>query len=157
MDRVRDHDHLTGQYRGPAHSDCNLQLQFDNAERSKQNFCIFVVFHNLRRYDAHLIMKGYKKSIFDKGNVTCIPNNMERYMSFTIDNLWFLDCFQFMSASLYKLASNLKQENFVHSRRHTPVDKFHLISRKGVFCYDYWDGPDKASEASLPPRQSFYS
>ena len=101
-------------------------------------------------------MKGYRTSIFDKRNVTCIPNNMERYMSFTIDNLRFIDSFQFMSASLDKLASNLKQEDFVHSRCHTIVNKFHLIAQKGVFCYDYRDGPDKASEASLPSRQSFY-
>lgn len=25
--RVRDHDHFTGKYRGPAHRGCNLQLQ----------------------------------------------------------------------------------------------------------------------------------
>ena len=69
----------------------------------------------------------------------------------------FIDSFQFMSASLDKLASNLRQEDFTHTRLHTPRDKLQLMIRKGVFCYDYWDGPDKANENQLPSRESFYS
>ena len=82
---------------------------------------------------------------------------MERYLSFTIDNLRFIDSFQFMSASLDKLASNLHQVDFTHTRLHTPRDKFQLMIRKGVFYYDYWDGPDKANENQLLSRESFYS
>ena len=63
---------------------------------------------------------------------------MERYLSFTIDNLRFIDLFQFVNASLDKLASNLHQEDFSHTRLHTPRDKLQLMIRKGVFCYDYW-------------------
>ncbi|XP_053989947.1 uncharacterized protein LOC128882377, partial [Hylaeus volcanicus] len=37
--RVRDHCHLTGRYRGPAHSNCSLNY--------KNSFCIPIVFHNL--------------------------------------------------------------------------------------------------------------
>ena len=42
--KVRDHDHLSGEYRGAAHSICNLQLQ--------QRIKIPVFFHNLRGYDG---------------------------------------------------------------------------------------------------------
>ena len=47
--KVRDHDHRTGQYRGAAHACCNINY-----------FCnryLPVVFHNLRGYDGHLIIK----------------------------------------------------------------------------------------------------
>ena len=37
IDRVRDHCHLTGKYRGAAHSDCNLQLQFKKDKRNNRS------------------------------------------------------------------------------------------------------------------------
>ena len=38
-DRVRDHDHMTGLYRGAAHNECNLNYKFTGK--------IPVVLHNL--------------------------------------------------------------------------------------------------------------
>ena len=42
--RVRDHCHITGQYRGSAHQDCNLNFQITDK--------IPVIFHNLRGYEV---------------------------------------------------------------------------------------------------------
>ena len=47
--RVRDHCHTTGQYRGSAHQDCNLNFRITDK--------IPVIFHNLRGYDSHFIMQ----------------------------------------------------------------------------------------------------
>jgi hypothetical protein len=49
---VRDHDHVSGLYRGPAHNSCNL--------KHRQTKKIKVVFHNLKGYDSHLIVKAWK-------------------------------------------------------------------------------------------------
>ena len=38
-----------------------------------------------------------------KGNITCIVNNAEKYISFSIGQPKFLDSFQFMASSLEKL------------------------------------------------------
>ena len=116
--RVRDHCHITGNYRGSAHQECNLKLKV-NPEEMK----IPVIFHNLRGYDSHFIMqeigaivknhaytnkKGGKCQI----NINAIPNNMEKYMAFMLGNhLTFLDSFQFMSSSLEKLVSNLQKKH----------------------------------------------
>jgi hypothetical protein len=48
--KVRDHDHITGKYRGAAHKKCNIDY-FSNRY-------VPVVFHNLRGYDGHLIIKN---------------------------------------------------------------------------------------------------
>ena len=70
--KVRDHCHFTGRYRGAAHKICNFLYR-------KPNFTP-VVFHNLSGYDSHLFIKNLG---FTEGNIDCIPNNKERYISFT--------------------------------------------------------------------------
>jgi len=52
-DRVRDHCHLTGNYRGAAHNHCNLNYKFTSR--------IPVVFHNLKNYDGHLLVRASGK------------------------------------------------------------------------------------------------
>ena len=47
--KIRDHCHLTGKYRGSAHSICNLKFNVSNE--------IPVVFHNGSNYDYHFIIK----------------------------------------------------------------------------------------------------
>ena len=71
-DKVRDHCHYTGKYRGAAHNECNLKYR-------KPKFTP-VVFHNLSGYDSHLFIKNLG---FNAGNIDCIPNNDEKYISFT--------------------------------------------------------------------------
>ena len=71
-DKVRDHCHFTGRYRGAAHNKCNLNYR-------KPDFTP-VVFHNLSGYDSHLFIKNLG---FSQGNIDCIPNNEERYIGFT--------------------------------------------------------------------------
>ena len=73
-DRVRDHCHFTGRYRGPAHNSCNLKY------RKPKNISVF--FHNLSGYDSHLFIKKNGSSN-KKENVDCIPNNEEKYISFS--------------------------------------------------------------------------
>ena len=50
-DKVRDHCHLTGKYRGPAHNTCNI-----NVTQKQSNFIPFI-FHNFSNYDCHLFFK----------------------------------------------------------------------------------------------------
>ena len=61
-----------------------------------------------------------------------------------------------MNASLDKLPSNLSFDEFVHTRRHSSPNNFHLLMRKGVFPYEYWDGPDKMNERHLPGKEAFF-
>ena len=56
------------------------------------------MFHNVRGYESHLIMKEIDK--FDV-KVNVIPNGLEKYMAFTIiENLIFIDIMQFMNSRL---------------------------------------------------------
>ena len=63
-DRVRDHCHLSGKFRGAAHEIYNLKYKVPKFFQ--------VVFHNLSGYDSYLFIKTFGNS---EGDISCIPNN----------------------------------------------------------------------------------
>ena len=71
---VRDHCHYTDKYRDPTHNECNSQFR-------KPKFTP-IFFHNLSGYDSHLFIKNLGKT---QGNIKCIPNIEEKYISFSRD------------------------------------------------------------------------
>ncbi|XP_057299543.1 uncharacterized protein LOC130630167 [Hydractinia symbiolongicarpus] len=75
MRKVRDHCHYTGQYRGAAHSSCNLKYRIPNE--------IPVVMHNRSRYDDHIIIKQLARE-FKSHEFKCLGENSEKYISFSI-------------------------------------------------------------------------
>ncbi|MEW8687500.1 MAG: hypothetical protein AB2556_16930 [Candidatus Thiodiazotropha sp.] len=89
------------------------------------------VFHNLRGYDSHLLMQAISKV---KGKISCIPNNTEKYTSFSLDQLRFIDSAQFLLTSLDKLAAANQPEAFQITARYEPdLHKRQLLMRKGVY------------------------
>ena len=63
IDKIGDHCHLTGYYRGPAHSKCNI-----NVTRDQSNFIPFI-FHNFSNYDCHMFFKKLVDKKMIKSNV----------------------------------------------------------------------------------------
>ena len=163
-DKVRDHCHYTGKYRGAAYGKCNLKYR-------KPNFTP-VVFHNLTGYEAHLFIENLG---YNLGNINCIANNEEKYTSFTKTitvgtyknkkgkivnknrNIRFIDSFKFMSSSLDTLVNNLPETAFNNIKRYYTGDELNLIKRKGVYPYEYMDSIERFKENKLPPKESFYS
>ena len=140
-DYVRDHCHITGKYRGVAHNACNLKLRL--------NSCIPVVFHNLRGYDSHLLMQAISKV---ESRVSCIPTNTEKYISFSLGQLRFIDSAQFLLASPDKLVAANSQEAFQITAQYEPNrERRELLMRKGVYPYEYMDTWGRFTEPKLPP------
>ena len=114
VNKVRDHCHYSGKYRGPAHNICNLRYKIPKE--------IHIVFHNGSIYDYHFDIKKLIEEF--KGKVECLGENTEKYITFSVpikkelDNnkvitykLKFIDSFRFMADSLSSLADNLSEIN----------------------------------------------
>ena len=153
-DKVLDHCHFTGAYRGPAHKPCNLNY--------KMTGVIPVVFHNLKGYDSHIIMQAIGKV---KERMRCIPQTDENYISFSIGWKWgslrFIDSYQFVKESLTTLVRNLCQDGkhkFRNLHNYFEDDNLvDLLLRKQVYPYEYMDCETRFEESNLPPIESFYS
>ena len=74
MQKVRDHCHYTGRYRGAAHSNCNLKYRTTKK--------IPVVFHNGSTYDYHFIIKQLAREF--KYYLECLDDNKEKYITFSV-------------------------------------------------------------------------
>lgn len=159
--KVRDHDHLGvngdeespnySNYRGAACQRCNLML--------KDPPFIPVYFHNLRNFDGHLLLAEAGK--YKDRKLTCIPNNMEKYVSFSVGKLRFLDTYQCMNSSLETLVENLASDGLLHFKQFRKAfpneDKAKLMLQKNEYCYDYMDSKEKFHETQLPPKEAFYN
>ena len=163
-DRVRDHCHFTGRYRGAAHNKCNLKY-------CKPNY-ISVFFHNLSGYDSHLFIKKLDAT---KGDIDCIPNNEEKYISFskTIKTgeyknkrgetknknfkIVFKDSLKFLNSSIEALVKNLPKDGFKNLEKYFTPEQVKLLKQKEFFPYDYLEDIEKLKDKKPPPQKAFYS
>ena len=99
--KVRDHCHLTGKYRGAAHIKCNI-----NVTQKQSNFIPFI-FHKLSNYDCHLFFKKLVDKKIEKVEFDIIPRTNEEYMSVTYGCIRFIDSCRFLSSSLDSLVKTL--------------------------------------------------
>ena len=100
-DKVRDHCHLTGEYRGPAHSKCNIDVTQD------QRIFIPFIFHNFSNYDNHMFFKKLVDKKNDKVKFDNIPKTNEEYISVTYGCIRFIDSYRFLSSGLDSLVKTL--------------------------------------------------
>ena len=143
-DKVRDHCHIFGNYRGCAHWSCNINLKITKA--------VPIIFHNLKNYDSHLIFKEISKF---NCKVSVIPNGLEKYTSFTLnDDIVFIDSMLFMKSSLDKLVRNLGNEDFKYLSEEFSGEKLELLKKKGIYPYEYFN---KFKETNLPNTNKFFS
>ena len=77
-----------------------------NNGMDEDDFMIPVIFHNLREYDGQIIIKYITKD-FATEDIVVLPTTSEKFISFQIGNLRFLDSLQFLSASLDTLVQTL--------------------------------------------------
>ena len=177
--KVAHHDHISGEFISTLCNNCNLDFQY------KRFLPVYI--HNLKGYDAHLFITslndyGYKQENKKSDNISCIPNNEEKYISFSKNikvseyvkdgktvpvmyEIRFIDTYGFMASSLSDLIDNLKKggKNINEWRKifknvskgFTNDEQFLLMIQKGIYPYDYIDNYDKLLEKQLPKKKFF--
>ena len=148
-EKVRDHCHISGKFRGAAHFNCNANFKI-----SKK---VPVVFHSLKGYDGHLIMK--ELSNFDL-SIDVILCGLEKYMAFIV-NRWlvFIDSMQFLNHSLDVLVRNSSDKDFkcLSEVFGEESERLELVKCKGMYPYEWVDAFEKFDESCLPSKECFFS
>ena len=146
-EKVRDHCHVTGKFRGAAHWDCIINFQLTKK--------VPVIFHNLKGYDSHLIFSELNK--FD-AKINVIPNGLQKYMAFFLGkSLVFIDSMQFMNSRLDKLVKNLSDEDFKYLVKEFGSENLEILKQNGAYPYEYMNSFKRFDEEKLCARKYFFS
>ncbi|KAE9523737.1 hypothetical protein AGLY_015878 [Aphis glycines] len=93
-----------------------------------------------------------------------LTNSSEKYISFSKEiapkfNIKFVDTYRFMAEKLSKLAKNLSEDKlrFRETIKVFSIKVLDLVTRKGVFHYEYVDSWSKLNDSFLPSNLEFYS
>jgi len=160
--KVLDHCHITGAYRGPSHSSCNLLAR-------NPDF-LPILFFNGSGYDFKFLVRELGKT---PGEIRVLPNTEEKYISFSkrveMDEgveitgrkrgIWlrFLDACRFLQSSLDAVVKTLRKEDFEILPSFFQGRQLELLMKKGVFPYEYMDSWERLQDSTLPPKEKFYS
>jgi len=157
--KVRHHCHISGNFLFPACNNCNVQLKTSGRKRkatigqksdnkkpkleTDKEYFLPVVFHNLKSYDGHFVIKYFKKEYTERkktdgtsatyDDVFVTPLNSEKYVMLQVGKLRFLDSFQFISISFESLVSLLLKngrEKLVNTTKY--LGNNDLVFAKGV-------------------------
>ncbi|KAL5269338.1 hypothetical protein ACHWQZ_G002978 [Mnemiopsis leidyi] len=148
---VRDHCHISGSFRGAAHSQCNL--------RARQQKKLFVYFHNGKGYDNHFILTALAS---DKrvGAIEVIANTAEKYTQIKTQRFVIHDSMSHLIGSLENLCKSLRQRGltgFSLMRNEFPLeDQFNCVLQKLIYPYDYIDGFE-IFEETIPDKSAFFN
>lgn len=158
------------------------QLCFDSIRDctyGPQEFEVPVVFHNLKGYDGHIILKSIDHSI---EKISCIPQDGEAFLTFTLDNASFIDSLRFLNSSLADISAVLLKDCFKKEKLNEEVlrkkfkyshqwffeycmkkglepdsELFLKIVKKGIYPYEYMQNVDCFDEEQLPIISDFHS
>ena len=88
----------------------------------------------MRGYDSHFLIQEIGKFY---RRISVIPNNTERFLSFSVGNVVFKDSLQFLSCSLDGLVRKEKAENnpnvFKRLSSELKDEHLELLKRRGYF------------------------
>ena len=156
-EKMRDHNHLKRRenYLGAACNECNLNRTDLKLKRTP------LIFHNGGRFDIHFLIQ--KLHVLDQPITNIIGKTGENIMCMELfgKRLVVVDSMNHLSSSLSSLVDMLQKSGkpLPHTERMLKGDQIglKLMSRKGVFPYDYVDCEEALLETKeLPDREKFY-
>lgn len=140
---------FSGKFRGAAHNLCNIKLRIPTK--------IPVVFHGLRNYDGHFVIKSLAKRC-NVSDIHVIPHTIEKFTSIYTKEFVFIDSLQHLNSSLADLVDNLRDkgiDNFKHLIKEYPKPEVRKnLFKKGLYPYSYVSSFERFLEP-LPAREKF--
>ena len=136
---------------GFAHNKCNLQYKFPK-DNVNNKYLISVFAHNGQNFDNSFLIKALNN--IENVNFSALPRNSNKFISLKIENFIFKDSFLFLNKSLDYLTKTIDDVDRI-SLKQEFGENYELLTKKGIYCYDYFDNIKKYNETKIPDHTNF--
>ena len=91
-----------------------------------------------------------------KHKINIIPNELEKYMSFTISStLSYIDSFQFLNSSLNSLVKNLNKDDFKYLHQELDNNALDLVEQNGFYPYEHMSNQVQSLRKNYLNKEKF--
>ena len=136
---------------GFAHNNGNLLYKFPK-DNLNNKYLISVFAHNSQNFDNSFLIKALNN--IENVTFSALPRNSNKFISLKIENSIFKDSFLFLNKSLDYLTKTIDDEDRVSLKQEFGKN-YKLLTKKGIYPYDYFDNIKKYNETKIPDHTNF--
>ena len=136
---------------GFAHNKCNLQYKFPK-DNVNNKYLISVYAHYAQNFDNSFLIKALNN--IENVSFSALPRNSNEFISLKIENFIFKDSFLFLNKSLDYLTKTIDNEDRI-SLKQEFGENYKLLTKKGIYCYDFFDNIKKYNDEKIPDHTNF--
>ena len=151
---VKNHCHFTSKMLGYAHNKCNLRYKFKK-DNVNDEYLINVFAHNSQNFDQSFLIRALQ-NLDNKIPFSCLPRNSNKFISLQIGSFIFKDSYLFLNKSLDYLTGTIDDEDRISLKQEFGKN-YQLLTKKGIYPYDYFDNTKKYNEQKLPDKEEFFN
>ena len=152
---VKNHCHYSSKMLGYAHNECNLQYEF-RKDNVHNDYLIDIFAHNSQNFDQSFLIRALQ-NLDCRIPFSCLPRNSNKFISIQIRPFIFKDSYLFLNKSLDYLTSTISDEDRISLKQEFGEENYKLLTKKGIYPYDYFDKKYKYSETELPEKEKFFN
>ena len=151
---VKNHCHFTSKMLGYAHNKCNLRYKFKK-DNVNDEYLINVFAHNSQNFDQSFLIRALQ-NLDNKIPFSCLPKNSNKFISLQIGSFIFKDSYLFLNKSLDYLTGTINDDDRISLKQEFGKN-YQLLTKKGIYPYDYFDNTKKYNEQKLPNKEEFFN
>ena len=136
---------------GFVHNKCNLQYKFPK-DNVNNKYLISVFAHSAQNFDNSFLIKALNN--IENVSFSALPRNSNKFISLKIENFIFKDSFLFLNKSLDYLTKTIDNKDKISLKQEFGKN-YKLLTKKGVYCYDYFESKEKYNETKIPDHKNF--
>ena len=137
---------------GFAHNKCNLQYKFPK-DNVNNKYSISVFAHKSQNFDNSFLIKALNN--IENVSFSALPRNSNKFISLKIENFIFKNSFLLLNKSLDYLIKTIDDKDRVSLKQEFGEENYKLLTKKGIYPYDYFDNMKKYNETKIPDHTNF--